>query len=188
MQFYTYLYTDPIDGTPRYVGKGCNDRVHKHKMLKTQLGNLIRKRTKQGYNVEPVVTYHASELTALAMERFWIAVYGRLDQQTGTLFNLTEGGEGSAGYIFTEEVKQKMSTTRTGRPGRKWSDEQKLAKSLARKGTKLGPMSDEAKQKKADAAIARYADPEYRKKFCGPKSEEHRAKIAANNRARANQT
>jgi hypothetical protein len=41
--------------------------------------------------------------------------YGRKDNSTGILRNLTDGGEGTAGYTQTEEHKQKLRKPKTKR-------------------------------------------------------------------------
>lgn len=42
-------------------------------------------------------------------ERYWISYYGREN-----LTNSTDGGEGTAGYIYTDEVKKKLSDAHLG--------------------------------------------------------------------------
>ena len=111
MKYYTYLFKD-IDNTPIYVGKGCAKRWMHHRGASTHLGKLLRKRKKQGFLITPTITYHATEKVALAMEIFWIAVYGREDLGTGTLFNLTEGGEAPS---FNSTTKKKMSESQKKR-------------------------------------------------------------------------
>lgn len=107
--FYTYLYTDPKTDTPIYVGKGRGKRVNAHFTIKSKLGNVLRKRNKEGYIVQPVITYYPSENAAFAAEIFWIAVYGRANLGKGTLFNLTDGGDGCSGVIYSEDRKKKIS-------------------------------------------------------------------------------
>jgi hypothetical protein len=60
-----------------YVGKGRNNRVKEHKKANTRLGHMLRMFNMEGIEVQPTITYHANEKTALAMEIFWIAVHGR---------------------------------------------------------------------------------------------------------------
>jgi hypothetical protein len=115
-QYYTYLYCDPKDNTPVYTGKGFGKRAYDHfKNNKTRLGKMLRKRLTEGYQIVPIITNHASEEVALAMEIFWIAVYGREDLGRGTLFNLTDDGKGSSGYKHTEADKKKMSESSKNR-------------------------------------------------------------------------
>ena len=107
-EYYTYLYKDPKTDTPIYIGKGCKLRAYEHRFSQYRIGRTIRKRLKQGYNIDPIIVYHKNENTALAMEIFWIAVYGRENIKTGTLFNQTPGGEGGSGPM-QDETKKKIS-------------------------------------------------------------------------------
>ena len=139
MKFYTYLYLDPKDNTPRYVGKGKEDRAYSHLNLRkrTKLRNMLKKRIKEGYNPQPIITYHKNEKTALAMEIFWIAVYGREDLGLGTLFNLTDGGEGTTGRKVSKDERHRKSISQS-----------RAMRSKPRPSPKKGiPMSQEQKDK-----------------------------------------
>jgi hypothetical protein len=113
--FYTYVYFDPRDLTPIYVGKGCSDRAMSHLKKNTHLGNVLRKRLSEGYSATPHITYHADEETAFGIEKFWIMYFGRADLGTGSLFNLTDGGEGCCGLIHSVEARKNMSSAQKGR-------------------------------------------------------------------------
>jgi hypothetical protein len=136
--FYTYLYRDPKNGIPIYIGKGTGRRAKEHARRKcrngqySQLTNLINKRRAEGYIVEPIINNEVDEATALFMECFWINFYGRADLGTGTLFNLTDGGDGVSGSNGNSkprsaEHKAKISAALKGRPsnhtGKKHSPE-----------------------------------------------------------------
>lgn len=99
---------------------------------------MLRKRIKEGYDPQPIISYEADETTAHQMEMFWIAFYGRADLGTGTLFNLTDGGEGISGFIPTDETKKKMSLAHIGKPSYERTAEQKKANGAARKGKAPG--------------------------------------------------
>jgi hypothetical protein len=112
--FYTYLYED-IDGTPIYVGKGKEGRAYVHRTKKTKLGNTIRKRARDGHQLQPKITVEYSENAAKAIEIFWIAAYGRENLGTGPLFNLTDGGEGTSGIVQSTETRAKRAASLRGK-------------------------------------------------------------------------
>jgi group I intron endonuclease len=101
------------------------------------------------------------------------------------LWNLTDGGQGGNGYKWSEESRQKMSRSKTGKThrGSPLSEEHKLKLSIAHKGKpspKRGiPMSEEQKIK---LSIAHKGKPSPKRGV--PLSEEHRQKIAIINRSR----
>lgn len=51
----------------------------------------------------------------MKLEKELIAKYGRIHLNTGTLCNLTEGGEGTIGYKHSEETKKLLSEQRKGK-------------------------------------------------------------------------
>lgn len=108
MRFYTYIYLDPKNGKPIYVGKGCLQRlrVHLYKTMKSRLSRTLKNRMAEGFEVKPIITYHNDEETAFAMEMALIAYIGREDLGLGTLFNLTDGGDGMANP--TQETREKL--------------------------------------------------------------------------------
>lgn len=125
VDYYVYLYLKP-DGTPFYVGKGREDRWKFHlaeaqkKTTKDKNKlkiNTIKKIVKQGK--EPIVKFvdiNISEEQAFELECFLINEIGRVDLGTGTLTNLTNGGEGTSGHKHTEESKQKIGESVKGVP------------------------------------------------------------------------
>lgn len=108
MKFYTYLWQDPKDNSPLYVGKGCGNRAFTHLKSKSELGQILRTRKEEGYVVEPTLSYWATEKEALSIETLWILCFGRRDLGTGTLLNVSKGGQGSPS-VWTEERKRKHS-------------------------------------------------------------------------------
>lgn len=117
---YVYIYIDPRLNPPLpiYVGKGKGNRSEFHK---TKANNPILKRKIAKINelgLEPIVEIYQNNLTdqeALNLEIELISKYGRIDLNTGTLCNLTEGGEGSSGRIVSEETKKLWSQQRKGK-------------------------------------------------------------------------
>ncbi|MDP4299921.1 NUMOD3 domain-containing DNA-binding protein [Leptothrix discophora] len=150
--FYIYLYRDPKDQTPVYVGKGIHNRAYIHGSASSnpKLKNLIRCRRAEGYVIEPTIHYEVDEATALEMEKFWINFFGRADLGEGTLFNLTDGGDGCGGW----------------NRGRVLTPSHKAAIGAANKGRKCPPNSEEVRKRKSEAAKGR------------PKTEEHKKKLS----------
>lgn len=119
MSFYVYIYFDPricceyiIDNIkynykPVYVGKGTGNRykAHLNKRKKNyRLHNLIHHLKCLG--VDPV--YHIikefdNEHDAHLYEKHLIESIGRADRDSGPLFNLTDGGEGTCGIRYSEQ-------------------------------------------------------------------------------------
>jgi hypothetical protein len=164
-QYYTYLYRD-IDGTPIYVGKGCDKRAWSHNKSRSRLGNTLRKRFRDGASLQPIIFNQADEQTALDMEVFWIAFYGREDLGKGTLFNLTAGGEGISGYKHTQsfiDSRKGLPSPNKGKPGHKCTEN---TKELLREARKLQIVLPETNAK-ISAKLKGVAKP--------PRSSEHSA-------------
>jgi hypothetical protein len=102
--YYVYRYNRE-DGTPYYIGKGKGDRYrNRHNVPVPKDRSRI-----------VFIETNMSEQDAFDLEVELIAHYGRKDLGTGILRNLTDGGEGSSGYIVSEEQRQKISMSLTGR-------------------------------------------------------------------------
>ena len=94
--FYVYMYLRE-DGTPYYVGKGIGNRVYsKNRRVKPPPKNRI------------IIQDRLTEEQAFQQEIEHIAFYGRKDNGTGMLRNLTDGGEGASGAIRSDEAIQKQ--------------------------------------------------------------------------------
>jgi hypothetical protein len=104
-QFYTYVYKDPKTNLPIYIGKGCEDRAWKHKWGKHHLANVNKKRSKEGFSMEPMIYKQDSEQGAFDLEMHLINIIGRKDLGKGPLLNKTDGGEGIAGYKHTDTAE-----------------------------------------------------------------------------------
>lgn len=97
--YYVYLYLRKTDLTPYYVGKGRGYRLWDTHSIKVpeDSARII------------IVEDNLTEIGALARERELIRWYGRKDNHTGILRNLTDGGEGISGYKHTINAKHKIS-------------------------------------------------------------------------------
>ena len=122
-QFYTYLLKRP-DGRPFYVGKGnCRGfRIEDHikevlsnKIINQYKAGVIRKIWGEGKQIDyEIVLFNKDESKVFDKEKELIKFYGRKNKG-GILTNLTDGGDGIYGFVFSEESRRKMSLSFKGR-------------------------------------------------------------------------
>ena len=118
-RFYVYVHKRADDGRIFYVGKGSGNRRWKDKHGRNIHWHRIVK--KHGFIAE-IVHADLSEETAFELERDMISQYGTINKKTGELCNMSEGGEGPSGVFPSEETKQKIIKSLTGK---KRTDEQR---------------------------------------------------------------
>jgi hypothetical protein len=114
--YYVYIYKDPRPTKNQqvvYVGKGTGDRAWYHWKVKASHNKgfgaflALLRREKREPIIE-IIKDNLDEAEAFYEEMMMIEVYGRRDLGTGTLFNLTDGGEGTSGAIRTEEWRNRV--------------------------------------------------------------------------------
>jgi group I intron endonuclease len=171
--FFVYLIKNFVNGK-LYVGK-TNDikiRWRQHKKIAaggkakypkeySYIHSAISKYGTENFKISILYRYD-NENEALEDEIYHIA---RLKNEGYELYNLTDGGDGSSGYKFSEESKRKMSITHIGM---RHTEESKCKMSLAQKGNtnNLGKKhSDETKKKMSEWQIGKTLSIETKKKI-----------------------
>jgi hypothetical protein len=103
--YYVYAYVRE-DGTPYYVGKG-----KKYRMLRRNKNDI---KPPKNHAQIIVCESNLTEIGSLALERRLIRWYGRKDNGTGILRNLTDGGDGTSGKVTSEDTRKLLSQKRSG--------------------------------------------------------------------------
>jgi hypothetical protein len=94
-------------GTPYYVGKDSSgNRAY------SSIGHRVH-RPENDSSI--LVKDCFSEAEAFEMEKYLVTLFGRIDNGTGCLRNLTDGGEGVLGWNPTSETRVRMSASQRGR-------------------------------------------------------------------------
>jgi group I intron endonuclease len=110
---YVYRHIRKDKAQVFYIGIGTRSGNHraKSKSSRNKIWNSIVKKT--DYEVE--MLFEDVDLDfAIEKEKEFIKLYGKMIDGTGTLCNLTDGGEGSVGFKHTEEFKKRLSESRKG--------------------------------------------------------------------------
>lgn len=161
--FYVYMLLDPRRlYLPFYIGKGSGRRIKDHFTKSAALrdnpfkASVIKKIIESGLEPKTIIWQDGlAEQEAFDLEIELIARFGRRDRVQGILTNLTNGGGGLAGKIFSEEHKQRIAKAHQGKKhttetkkklseiakGRRASEETKKKLSAIRKGTKTGELN-----------------------------------------------
>lgn len=165
-EFYVYVYEDPrpgMDWAAIYVGKGRGDRFRHHLRCRRHSNRIfagkLAKIKDAGLTPRITVIPVVSESIALQIESGLIAIYGRINTGTGTLCNMTDGGDGVSGYIPTKEERDAQSKRMTGRVK---TDEHRRNLSLALTGNRH---SEQTLEKLRKIANERASSPSFREQL-----------------------
>ena len=115
---YVYRHIRKDKNEPFYIGVGGLSefdnyrRAHNKRCRSKWWKNIV---SKTDYVVEIIFDEVTNEF-AHSKEQEFIELYGRLDLNSGCLCNMTNGGEGSDGFIMPEEGRQKISSSKKGKP------------------------------------------------------------------------
>lgn len=154
-KFYTYVHRKADTGHVFYVGKGKGQRAYTTFNRNKYWTHVVGK---HGFVVE-IVGIWESESEALSHEIRLIADY----RASGVkLVNLTDGGEGTSGHVFTDEARRKISAALSGKQI-PVDVRMKIAATLA--GRAQPPRSPEHRLNLSAALRGREFSPEHRQKI-----------------------
>lgn len=165
--FYVYTHHRATDGAVFYVGKGSGIRARSRRGRTLHWRNVV---AKHGLTVT-IVAENLTETEAFALEKKTIADIGRT-----YLCNLTDGGDGAAGHVHSDEHRKSISRgtklafenpeivekLRLAQIGRKHTEETKAKQRAAKIGK---PRSPETVEKIRMAKLGTSASAETRKKM-----------------------
>ncbi len=125
---YVYRHIRLDNNEVFYIGIGIKkNRINSISSRNSFWHNIVNKCGMYSEIIEDNISWEM----ACEREKFWIKHYGRKNNNTGILVNMTDGGEGTLGNIMSIETKDKI---RQKSLGRKLSKEHKLKISESHKG------------------------------------------------------
>ena len=168
-QFYVYVHMKNTDDSVFYVGKGSKYRSTSKNGRSKYWHNIVNKYGFTAEIVKSVLTFEEAN----SYEMYLIA---KLREEGCHLCNMTDGGEGRAGYVVNEETKQAISKATKGKKrsedtkakmkgnknafGAKRSVETKAKMSASKKGKNniIGrPVSEETRKKISETSKKTWA-------------------------------
>jgi hypothetical protein len=152
---YVYRHIRIDKNVPFYIGIGSEmydrNQIYKRAFEKARRSVLWKRIAAKGYEVE--ILFDNIEWDAAKIKEIeFISLYGRIDLGTGTLANMTDGGDGTLNKIFNDEYRAKLSKAARGRKNTEQAILNMKAAAAKRKGVKL---PEEWRKKVAAALIGR---------------------------------
>jgi len=124
-----YLYIATFPNNKKYIGitSNINKRktAHKSRAKNNYKGFFYNAIRKYGWdNIKWEIADGYKDINELGeVEIKKIAEYKTQDRNFG--YNISKGGDGSAGFKHTQKFKEELSKRTKGKPGKKWSEEQR---------------------------------------------------------------
>lgn len=101
-KYYVYHHYKTDSNELFYIGKGIRKRAISSENRNQYWHNIV---AKHGCKIR-IIAENLTQEESLLIEQEEIKKYGRLNNNTGILVNMTDGGDGSKGYIWSEEQRE----------------------------------------------------------------------------------
>jgi hypothetical protein len=112
---YLYRHIRLDKNEPFYIGIGSDSNLYRAYVKNGR--NKIWSDIYNNTDVEiEILLNDLSWEQAKEKEKEFISLYGRIDNNTGTLANLTNGGAGMLGFRFSENARKNMSIAQKNKP------------------------------------------------------------------------
>lgn len=147
---YVYRHIRLDKNEPFYIGIGKTEKRAYEKIKRNRFWHNIVAKT--DYEIE-ILFDNLSWEEAGEKEKEFIKLYGKRDNNTGTLVNITDGGGGILGVRHTEESKRKIAEESKNRIRKPRTEETKLKLKLANLG-KVGPNKGKSPSQETKDKIA----------------------------------
>jgi len=110
---YLYMHTRADKNMVFYIGVGSS--INYQRAKESQKRNNIWQKI---YNKTPIkvdiVLDNLTHRDANSWEEYLIGLYGRINNNTGSLCNMTNGGDGVKGWVISEQGRINMSNAKKG--------------------------------------------------------------------------
>ena len=177
-RFYVYAFLRNKNSSagpkhsPYYIGKGQGARAYSRNR------NGAPRPTDSNFIV--FVQEGLTEEEAFSLEKYCIALYGRIDNGTGILRNLTDGGEGTSGLVVSEDVRRRISEAQQGEKhylfGKNLHEDTKKKISEAMRGEKH-PFWDKTHSQETKSKMSKAKQGENNNRFGTQHSQETKLKM-----------
>lgn len=110
---YVYAHTRADKNIVFYIGVGSspNHKRAKETQKRNNIWNKIYNKTSIKVDV---ILDNLSHKEANSWEAYLIGLYGRMNNNSGYLCNMTDGGDGVRGWVMSQEIRKKMSEAKKG--------------------------------------------------------------------------
>lgn len=123
-RYYLYRHIRLDKNEPFYIGIGTKkdgslktyETEYKRAFSKQRKDSKIWKLVSSKTNYKVEILYESNDYEVIKQKEIeFIKLYGRIDLGTGTLANMTDGGDGTLGRKFSEETINKLKISRKKR-------------------------------------------------------------------------